>query len=89
MSWANNKRTFLILFRDQKDLSIIALRQEQLLLAQLEPEQVHLEDRLRELKRPRCDRGNKCESDCMLDHGDDNDDAPVETRVKGKERQKK
>ena len=63
--------------------------EEQLLLAQLEPEQVHLEDRLRELKRPRCDRGNKCESDCMLDHGDDNDDAPVETRVKGKERQKK
>ena len=64
--------------------------EEKLLMAELEPEQVSLEERLRDLKRPRCPRGRECKSDCVLDHDDDDDaeeDEPVPTRVKGKERQ--
>ena len=69
---------------------IIALRKERArldaeerdLMNELAPEHADLEERLKALKRPRCELGSRCKSVCVLDHDEEDEGEPVQTAVK-------
>ena len=69
---------------------IIALRKERArldaeerdLMNELAPEHADLEERLKRLKRPRCELGARCKSVCVLDHDEEDEGEPVPTAVK-------